>query len=67
MHDNGEKNMRLKQLVRGLVGLADEGKFSEPNLDGSPGDYISFNNWEWPQGVGMYGLAQLWSYRQSDA
>ena len=34
--------------------------FSEPNLDGTAGDYISFDAWEWPQGVGLYGLVRLW-------
>ena len=24
------------------------------------GAYISFDAWEWPQGVGLYGPAQLW-------
>lgn len=57
-----EENIRamLMRLVDGLTGLRDEGKFSEPNLDGSDGDYISFNAWEWPQGVGLYGLTRLW-------
>lgn len=50
----------LDRLVNGLVGLRDEGRFDEPNLDGTRGDYISFDVWEWPQGVGLYGLVQLW-------
>jgi unsaturated rhamnogalacturonyl hydrolase len=50
----------LSRLVEGLTALRDEGKYSEPNLDGSAGDYISFTSWEWPQGVGLYGLAKLW-------
>ncbi|TNC48574.1 glycoside hydrolase family 105 protein [Rubellimicrobium rubrum] len=50
----------LDRLVNGLVDLRDEGRFDEPNLDGTRGDYISFESWEWPQGVGLYGLAQLW-------
>lgn len=53
----------LDQLVGGLVGLRDEGRFDEPNLDGTRGDYISFDSWEWPQGVGLYGMAQLWRDR----
>lgn len=56
----------LEQLVGGLTGLADGGLFDEPNLDGTPGDYISFDAWEWPQGVGLYGLAQLWRARGHD-
>lgn len=50
----------LDRLVDGLVGLRDEGRFLEPNLDGTRGDYISFDSWEWPQGVGLYGLVRLW-------
>jgi unsaturated rhamnogalacturonyl hydrolase len=50
----------LWRLVDGLTGLRDSGRFSEPNLDGTAGDYISFAAWEWPQGVGLYGLARLW-------
>lgn len=59
-------NIRLDQLVSGLVGLTDHGRFDEPNLDGTVGDYISFDGWEWPQGVGLYGLAQLWQFRDYD-
>lgn len=47
-------------VVQGLRSLRHEGQFDEPNLDGTAGDYISFDSWEWPQGVGLYGLAQLW-------
>ena len=28
---------------------------------GTPGDYVSFDSWEWPQGVGLYGLVRLWA------
>ncbi|MBP1849724.1 glycoside hydrolase family 88/105 protein [Rhizobium halophytocola] len=51
---------RLKPLVAGMTNLRHDGAYDEPNLDGTPGDYISFNSWEWPQGVGLYGLVQLW-------
>ncbi|TCT28928.1 glycoside hydrolase family 88/105 protein [Martelella mediterranea] len=51
---------KIDLLVDGLKSLRDEGKFNEPNLDGTAGDYVSFNAWEWPQGVGLYGLAQMW-------
>ncbi|WP_348641058.1 glycoside hydrolase family 88 protein [Martelella sp. HB161492] len=51
---------KIDLVVDGLKSLRDEGKFNEPNLDGSAGDYVSFNSWEWPQGVGLYGLAQMW-------
>lgn len=51
---------RLELLVKGLTGLRHEGRFHEPNLDGSAGDYISFSQWEWPQGVGLYGLMRLY-------
>lgn len=57
----------LDELVSGLVELSDEGRFDEPNLDGTAGDYISFEGWEWPQGVGLFGLAQLWKARAYDA
>jgi unsaturated rhamnogalacturonyl hydrolase len=55
-----EAHAKLDRLVAGLTGLKDEGRFHEPNLDGSAGDYISFESWEWPQGVGLYGLIGLW-------
>ncbi|NUB43272.1 glycoside hydrolase family 88 protein [Fertoebacter nigrum] len=51
---------RLDLLVNGLTALRHDGTFDEPNLDGTAGDYISFTSWEWPQGVGLYGLVQLW-------
>lgn len=50
----------LERLVEGLTALRNNGRFHEPNLDGTAGDYISFQSWEWPQGVGLYGLARLW-------
>ena len=62
----GRMNAVLDRLVAGLTSLSDEGKFDEPNLDGSAGDYISFQSWEWPQGVGLFGLAQLWKARGYD-
>ena len=46
----------LDRLVAGMTGLRHDGRFHEPNLDGTAGDYISFDSWEWPQGVGLYGL-----------
>ena len=52
----------LDRLVRGLTGLRHDGRFDEPNLDGTAGDYISFDSWEWPQGVGLYGLVRLWQH-----
>lgn len=51
---------KLALLVDGMTGLKHAGQFHEPNLDGRPGDYISFSSWEWPQGVGLYGLVRLW-------
>lgn len=51
----------LASLVKGMTGLRADGRFSEPNLDGTPGDYVSFDSWEWPQGVGLYGLVKLWA------
>lgn len=56
----------VDRLVSGLTSLSDEGLFHEPNLDGTAGDYISFDGWEWPQGVGMFGLVQLWRSRGHD-
>lgn len=50
----------LERLVDGFTGLRHDGRFDEPNLDGTAGDYISFDCWEWPQGVGLYGLVRLW-------
>lgn len=58
---------KTEQLVAGLVGLRHDGRFNEPNLDGSAGDYISFDNWEWPQGVGLYGLVRLWQATRNPA
>lgn len=51
---------KIALIVSGLRNLRDEGRFDEPNLDGTAGDYVSFDSWEWPQGVGLYGIAQLW-------
>jgi unsaturated rhamnogalacturonyl hydrolase len=50
----------LASLVKGMAGLRADGRFHEPNLDGTPGDYVSFDSWEWPQGVGLYSLVKLW-------
>ncbi|MFV0296274.1 MAG: glycoside hydrolase family 105 protein [Hyphomicrobiaceae bacterium] len=51
---------KIDLLVKGLKSLRHEGEFDEPNLDGTAGDYVSFDSWEWPQGVDLYGLAQMW-------
>jgi len=56
----------LSRLVRGMTGLRHDGRFDEPNLDGTPGDYVSFDSWEWPQGVGLYGLVSLWKSTGDD-
>ena len=53
---------KLDLLVAGMTGLRGDGRFVEPNLDGSPADYIGFDSWEWPQGVGLYGLFRLWEF-----
>ncbi len=58
--DAATLRQQLDLLVRGMTQLRHYGSFDEPNLDGTPGDYISFESWEWPQGVGLYGLVQLW-------
>lgn len=57
---------QLALLLRGFTTLKDEGKFNEPNLDGTRGDYISFSSWEWPQGVGLFGLVRLWEFTRQD-
>ncbi|MBX9463428.1 MAG: glycoside hydrolase family 88 protein [Aquamicrobium sp.] len=57
----------LERLVSGMTALRHDGRFDEPNLDGSAGDYISFNSWEWPQGVGLYGIVRLWMHTQDPA
>ena len=56
----------LDRLVAGMTGLKHDGRFHEPNLDGTAGDYISFDSWEWPQGVGLYGLIRLWQFTGRD-
>ena len=56
----------LDRLVGGFTGLRHDGRFHEPNLDGTAGDYISFDSWEWPQGVGLYGLIRLWQFTGRD-
>lgn len=58
---------RLDLLVAGITELRHDGRFHEPNLDGTAGDYISFDAWEWPQGVGLYGLVRLWQFTGDDA
>ena len=67
MGDRSKIENALTRLVAGFESLRHDGRYDEPNLDGSPGDYISFDGWEWPQGVGLYGLAQLWLARGQDA
>lgn len=59
--------LALSRLVSGMTGLRADGRFNEPNLDGTPGDYVSFDSWEWPQGVGLYGLVRLWSLTDDPA
>ncbi len=58
---------RLDLLVAGITSLRDDGSFHEPNLDGTAGDYVSFDAWEWPQGVGLYGLVRLWQFTGEDS
>ncbi|MDX8527794.1 glycoside hydrolase family 88 protein [Mesorhizobium sp. MSK_1335] len=60
-------NSALASLVAGMTGLRHDGRFDEPNLDGTPGDYVSFESWEWPQGVGLYGLVRLWAQTGDDS
>lgn len=57
---------KLANLVAGTCNLKDDGRFHEPNLNGTSGDYISFDNWEWPQGVALYGLVRLWQFTRRD-
>ncbi|WP_134495613.1 glycoside hydrolase family 88/105 protein [Microvirga pakistanensis] len=62
MREGGRLRRQLDRLVAGMVALRHDGTFDEPNLDGTPGDYISFDGWEWPQGVGLYGLVRYWEF-----
>ncbi|ATU94886.1 glycoside hydrolase family 88/105 protein [Phyllobacterium zundukense] len=67
MGPNGRDiHIGLDRLVAGMTGLKHDGRFHEPNLDGTAGDYISFDSWEWPQGVGLYGLIRLWLFTGRD-
>lgn len=67
MHHSAEElSRKLDLLVSGMTGLRHDGRFDEPNLDGTAGDYISFDSWEWPQGVGLYGLVRLWQFTGRD-
>lgn len=65
--DNTILREKTDLLVTGMTGLRDDGRFHEPNLDGTSGDYISFDAWEWPQGVGLYGLVHLWRTNHDEA
>jgi unsaturated rhamnogalacturonyl hydrolase len=65
MEEGGRVARQLDRLVAGMVALRHDGTFHEPNLDGTPGDYISFDSWEWPQGVGLYGLLRYWEFTGS--
>ena len=56
----------LETLVKGMTALRHDGRFDEPNLDGTAGDYVSFSSWEWPQGVGLYGLVRLWTANRDE-
>lgn len=66
MRDEAAIVRMLDRLVDGMVALRHGGEFDEPNLDGTPGDYISFDSWEWPQGVGLYGLVRYWEHSGDD-
>lgn len=66
MLERGRLVRQLDRLVEGMVALRHDGTFHEPNLDGTPGDYISFDGWEWPQGVGLYGLTRYWEFTGAD-
>ena len=65
-HPASEIRSKLDRLVAGMTGLRTTAGFHEPNLDGTAGDYISFDAWEWPQGVGLYGLVRLWQFTGRD-
>ncbi len=65
-HSAAELSRKLDLLVSGMTGLRHDGRFDEPNLDGTAGDYISFDSWEWPQGIGLYGLVRLWQFTGRD-
>ncbi|MFP9228747.1 beta-galactosidase BglB [Pectobacterium cacticida] len=66
MLNNTDLQSQLDSLITGMTGLKNQGRFEEPNLDGTPGDYISFDSWEWPQGVGIYGLVRLWEFTKRE-
>ncbi|QPC88026.1 glycoside hydrolase family 105 protein [Mesorhizobium sp. NBSH29] len=59
--------LEIMHLVEGMTRLRHDGRYDEPNLDGTAGDYISFDSWEWPQGVGLYGLVRLWQHTGDDS
>lgn len=67
MTSKGKLIETLNLLTQGFFSLKDEGRFNEPNLDGSKGDYISSDAWEWPQGVGLYGIYRAYEVTQDES
>lgn len=57
----------LKELANGFISLKNTGRFDEPNLDGTPSDYISSDAWEWPQGVGLYGIFRFYEISKDES
>lgn len=55
-------NGKLEKLLAGMVELKDDqGTFLGAVESRGDIDYIDFNTWEWPQGIGLYGLVKYYN------
>lgn len=52
---------KLEKLFVGMVNLKDDdGTFLGAVESRGDIDYVDFNTWEWPQGIGLYGLVKYY-------
>ncbi|OSZ62667.1 glycoside hydrolase 105 family protein [Sphingomonas sp. IBVSS2] len=60
-HGPAEIDSLMAALVRSLVGIEDAGgEFLVSMIEGRRYDIKSWHNWDWTQGVGLYGLARMY-------